>query len=189
MMLSMSPLVVLSLLALRGERFTRRHIVRLALGLGGVYLLIGPGGQVDWVGVISALAAVLMFAFQLVIVQWFLQGYDPRSIALYSLIPMTIVIGGWWLIQDIAWQTPTLEGWLAIGSLAVVSTFLARVMLYAAIRRIGSGQMALLTPLETLLTILWSIIFLGERLTFMQWIGGGFILLSALLAIKRMRRG
>ncbi|MEZ4727164.1 MAG: DMT family transporter [Caldilineaceae bacterium] len=34
MIISLIPLVVLSLLALRGERFTYRHLVRLGLGLG-----------------------------------------------------------------------------------------------------------------------------------------------------------
>ena len=47
MIVSTSPLVVLSLLTLRGERLTYRHLVRLALALSGLYLLIGPGGSVD----------------------------------------------------------------------------------------------------------------------------------------------
>jgi hypothetical protein len=50
MILALSPPMVLSLLALRGERLTQRHLVRLGLALMGVYLLIGPTGQVDWVG-------------------------------------------------------------------------------------------------------------------------------------------
>ena len=45
MIISVSPLLVLSMLALRGERFTYRHIIRVALALVGVYLLIGPGGR------------------------------------------------------------------------------------------------------------------------------------------------
>ncbi len=40
MIVSTSPLVVLSLLTLRGERLTYRHLIRLALALGGLYLLI-----------------------------------------------------------------------------------------------------------------------------------------------------
>jgi drug/metabolite transporter (DMT)-like permease len=62
------------------------------------------------------------------------------------------------------------------------------LFMVAAINRIGSGQMALLTPLETLLTVTWSMLFLDERLTTIQWVGGGLILASALLAIQRLGR-
>ncbi len=39
MIFSLSPLAVLGLLALRGEKLTRRHLFRLILGLAGVYFL------------------------------------------------------------------------------------------------------------------------------------------------------
>ena len=50
MLFSLYPLALLALLALRGERYTTRHIMRLALGLGGAYLLIDPGGSSDMLG-------------------------------------------------------------------------------------------------------------------------------------------
>jgi drug/metabolite transporter (DMT)-like permease len=60
--------------------------------------------------------------------------------------------------------------------------------MFAAIRSLGSGQLALLAPTETLLTVIWSMIFLQERLTAWQWLGGLLILTSALLAIARLNR-
>ena len=66
MLFSLYPLVVLGLLALRGERLTYRHGLRLALGLAGVYLLIGSGGRVDAVGVLMVLASVLTASLQTV---------------------------------------------------------------------------------------------------------------------------
>ncbi len=188
MIISINPLVVLSLLALRGERFTWRHIVRLALGLGGVYLLIGPGGQVDSVGVVMLLIAVLCFATHTVLLQWFLRGYDARTVTFYISAAMALLISAYWWFQGAHWQAPGLRGWLAIGALALVSTYLARFMLVAAISYVGGAQTALLSPVETLLTITWSMLFLDERLTPLQWLGGAFILSSALLAIKRLDR-
>jgi drug/metabolite transporter (DMT)-like permease len=44
--------------------------------------------------------------------------------------------------------------------------------------------MALFSPLETLLTITWAMLFLQERLTLIQWLGGGLIILSMLLAFS-----
>jgi drug/metabolite transporter (DMT)-like permease len=188
MMLSILPLVVLLLLALRGEKFTRRNAVRVSLALGGVYLLIGPGGEVDITGVGLMLVAVLLFAVQLVIIQWYLRGYDTRTVALYLAIAMMVVIGGLWLFQGAEWHNPGRRGWIAILVLAVISTFQARMLFYAAIRHLGSGQIVLLIPVELRLNVTWSVLFLQERLTFVQWLGGVLILMSALLAIRRLGR-
>jgi len=188
MILAVLPLMVLLLLALRGERFTRRNALRVVLALGGVYLLIGPGGAVDLVGVGLMLIAVSLFAVQLVIIQWHLQGYHTLTVALYLAVAMLIAIGAWWFLQGAQWQTPTRHGWWAIGALAVISTYQARMLFYAAIQHLGSGQIVLLLPLELLLTVTWSVLFLGERFSPLQLVGGALILLSALLAIRRLGR-
>jgi drug/metabolite transporter (DMT)-like permease len=39
-----------------------------------------------------------------------------------------------------------------------------------------------------LLSVLWSVLFLQERLSTWQWIGGFFILASAILAARRLSR-
>lgn len=192
MIFSISPLATLGLLALRGEKFTRRHLLRLVLGLGGVYLLIGlsgaSGSGVDWLGVIWIFVTVIAFAIHLVLIQWFLQGYEARTVTFYVVATMLLVTLGWWLIQGGEWHDPGLSGWLAIGTLAVVSTYLARLALFVGVRHLGSGQVALLLPLETLLSVTWSVLFLYERLTLWQWLGGVLILASALLAVKRLNR-
>jgi drug/metabolite transporter (DMT)-like permease len=185
MILALYPLVVLGLLALRGEKFTYINTIRLALGLGGVYLLIGPGGQVDLLGTLLVLCACCAFGLYLVILQWFLQDYDTQTVAMYVVATMSVLTAGLWLVQGAEWYVPGWQSWLAIGVLVVINTYLAQQALFAAVRSIGSGQMALLGPLETLLTVLWSFIFLHERLSVLQWIGGSLILSSMLLAVQR----
>lgn len=186
MIISLIPLLVLSLLALRGERLTYRHGVRMALAASGVYLLIGPSGDVDTQGVIVALGSLFFFALQVAMVQWYLSGTDAYSAAFYMTAAMTAGVAIFWTAQGAVWQTPTLTQWGLIVGLAVVSTYISRVMMFSAVSRIGSGQVSMLTPVETMLTILWSYLFLGERLTVVQAIGGVLILASAVLAIKRL---
>ncbi len=188
MLFAIFPIVVLALLALRGERFTYRNLVRTGLGVTGVYLLIGPGGEVDPLGVLMVLASVLLSSIQMVLIQWSLQGYDGRTVTLYMVAGMTAAVWLWWLIQQPEWSIPGWQGWLGIGLMAIVSTYLARLGMFAAVRRLGSGEVALLVPLETLLTVVWSLVFLGERLSFFQQVGGGLIVASTLLAVQRMSR-
>jgi drug/metabolite transporter (DMT)-like permease len=186
MIVSTSPLVVLSLLTLRGERLTYRHLIRLALALGGLYLLIGPGGTVDQLGVLFSIGSVFAFAIQLVMIQWFLIPYPARTVTFYQMLGMTIVVLTWWLAHGAYWAPPDVGGWSAVIALAVVSTFAARLLMFGAVVRIGGGQMSMLAPLETLLSVLWSILFLGEHLSPLQWLGGLLILLSASLSIRRI---
>lgn len=188
MMISLIPLGVLTLLALRGERFTYRHAVRLALGLGGVYLLIGPGGEVNPVGIGLLAVATVCFSLHMALLQWFLRPYEALTVTFYVSAAMATVVTGAWLAQGAPWENPGAGGWLAVAGLVIVSTYLSRLLMVAAINQIGSGQMALLSPLETLLTIIWAILFLGEWLSPLQWAGGALVLASALLAIQRLGR-
>ncbi len=77
---------------------------------------------------------------------------------------------------------------MAVLILAIVSTLLARLAYFAAMGHIGGAQMALFGPLETLLSVIWSILFLNEQLAPVQLLGGALILASALLAVKRLGR-
>ena len=188
MLIALSPLAVLSLLALRGEKVTYRHAVRLALALAGVYLLVGPGGEVSIVGVIWIFVSLWGFAMQLALTQWHLVGYDARAITFYTSLGMTVGVTGWWMVKGMPWEAPGTSGWITILVLAVVSTYVARLLQFSAVSRIGGGQTSMLSPVETLLAVIWSMVFLGERLTPIQMAGGELILLSAVLAIQRLKR-
>jgi len=187
MLKSVQPLVVLLLLALGGERLTRRHLLRLAFAVAGIYLLVGPSGQVSSVGLALTGLSILLYAVQLVLLQWRLLGYDPRTVTYYLLLMMTLVVALFWAMQGAQWSNPGVAGWSAILVMAVVSTYFARVAQFVAMRHIGGGQVALLWPLQTLLIILLSVLFLHERLTLFQWGGGLLVLVSAGLAVNRSR--
>lgn len=188
MIFSLNPLATLLLLALRGEKFTYRQIIRLALGLTGVYLLIGAGGRIDLVGVLLVLVTVWGFAAQLAIIQWYLQPYNGRTITLYTVAAIMGVSVISWLAQGGQLQIPSWHGWAAALILAIASTYIARLTLFAGIRYLGGGEMALMVPVETFFSVTWAILFLDEQLVFWQWVGGAFILTSALLAAQRMQK-
>ena len=187
MLVSLYPLIVLVLLALRGERFTFLNSLRLGLGVGGVYLLLGPGGMVDTWGVILALISALSFAIQLVIVQWYLGVYPSRLVTYYVVSITALLVAGLWLVGGAAWRVSGWQVWAAIIFLAVVSTYLSRLAMFSAIQTLGSGQVALLSPLETFLAVVWSIAFLRESLSPFQWLGGILILASAALILAKPR--
>jgi drug/metabolite transporter (DMT)-like permease len=187
MIKSTQPLVVLLLLMLGGERLTGRQLLRLALAIAGIYLLVGPGGTVAPMGLLLLLFSLLLYGSQLVFIQWWLSSYSTHTVALYLSTVMTVVIATWWWIQGAVWRDPGTAGWTVILVLAVLSTWFARLALFGAIARIGSGQIALLWPLQTLLIIVLSVIFLDERMSTVQWMGGALVLSSTALAAQRRK--
>jgi drug/metabolite transporter (DMT)-like permease len=184
---SAQPLVVLLLLTFAGERMTGRHWSRLLLSMVGIYLLVGVGGKIDPFGAFLIGLSLIFYALQLAQVQWWLQAYDTWTIAFYLTSVMSVVVTGWWLTQGAPWQPPTWTEITIIVVLAVVGTYFARLALFASIARIGSGQIALLWPLQTLTAIVVAVIFLQERLTPIQWFGGALVLAATFLALPGVR--
>ena len=95
---------------------------------------------------------------------------------------------GIWLFQRRSWQDLSPSGWMVILVTGLVSTFVARLAMFAAISRIGSGQVALMGPPQVLMSVVWTQIFLDERLSALQIIGGLLILASAILSMRRLAR-
>ena len=185
MIVAFSPMVVLLLLALKGERISQRQLIRLGLALVGVYLLIEPAGSGNLWGILLVFTTVVFYAFHLTTIQWRLSHYPAQTIALYIITIMAVILMGLYLLTNPAWPELSGVGWGVVVYTGLVSTAIARLALFAGLRHIGSGQTSLLTPVETLLTILWAMLFLGERLVLWQWLGGGLVLLSAVLASNR----
>ncbi|MEZ4683848.1 MAG: DMT family transporter [Caldilineaceae bacterium] len=192
MIFSLNPLLILGLLALGGEQLTRRHLVRTVLGLAGAYLLLGPGVQVDPLGALLAAGCMVGFAIEVVIIQWYLRGYDSRTITLYVLFWMLVVNLLFACYQSamgtLSWRFADPRSWLLLVVLILVASYFAWWSMFSAITRIGGSQMALLMPIETLLSVTWSITLFDEALRREQLLGGALILGSAVLAAQRMTR-
>jgi drug/metabolite transporter (DMT)-like permease len=186
---SFYPAIVLILLSLRRERTTRGDLLRLALMIIGVYLVIGPGGHVDLIGIFFVIVAAISYAFYLVFIQWYLSAYNSRTIALYVVTFMALFMSIVLLTFPTSWDFPSPNGWAVLLSLGIISTALARIAIFAGIHIIGSRQTAMLGgPLEPLFTVLLAMVVLNEHMSIIQIIGALTIVGSALPAIWRDRR-
>lgn len=182
------PAAVLLLLWLAGERVTMLSVVRLLLALTGVALLSGSGGTAGVGGTLLILIAVWTFALHVNLVQWRLHGVPPIQVAIHVVGAMALCLLAYWgVTQGAAPQWPNAFGWGVVVWTGLVATAFARFAIFTGIARIGSGQTALLLPVETLCILLWSLLFLGERLELQAVAGGVLVLTSALLAV-RVRR-
>jgi drug/metabolite transporter (DMT)-like permease len=184
MLFSLFPVAALLFLAFRGERITQLSLVRLGMAILGVYLLIGPGGQVDPAGVLLVLGSAVAYALYLTLSQWYLSQYPPQTVALYVISLMTLVTMAARLLQFEPWKPLSPSAWGVVLATGLISTVLARLAIFAGIQRIGGGQTALLGTTEVFLAVLWAMLFLGERLSPIQWAGGMLVVGSAVLSAR-----
>lgn len=188
MIYALHPLAVLVLLAFRGEPITRMNMIRLGLGVVGVYLLVGPGGTVDPLGIALVMVTVVAYSLHLTLTQWHLSNYHPQTVVVYVITFMGLIMTAIRLLQFSPLEPISINGWWAIIGTVLLGTVLSRAALFAGIQHVGSGQVALIGPIETLLSVLWALLFLGERMSPLQWVGSLFILTGVLLVMHRRVR-
>lgn len=182
--IALTPLFVLGLLRLRGEKGSARDQVRLVMGLVGLYFLIGLDGSANGWGVALTAVSALLYALHMVIVQWFLRPYNTWMVTATLILGASLPAGLLWWYTGASLYVPGSIGWFALMTQGIAATFVARILIYEAVNRIGSAQIALLTPLEAALTVLWSLLWLAEVITSRQGLGILLILLSTLLAAR-----
>ena len=175
------PLWVVLFLFAAGQPMTRLTLARLALSTLGIYLLSRAGsGELNWLGVTLMIASAATYGWHLVLGQWVLADVPARKAALYILTTMACVV-----CAARAMQTQPLEpiantGWHAILALGL-TTALSRLAMFIALKRLGGIETSLASLMELLVSLVLAYIILGERLTVMQWFGGGLLGISLVL--------
>jgi drug/metabolite transporter (DMT)-like permease len=181
MLYSLYPLFVVIIRRLDGQRVSNWTKIRLGLALLAVMLLISPrGGNVDWVGAALMLGAGLMYAMHLAVSQRVLYEMPAPTVALYVLTAMTVVVCAAYLLHGPA---PVPMTGLPPTLMLAGMTVLSRLLMFLGVKQLGSIQTALLGVTEVLVTVVLSIVILGEQLVDRQWIGAILLVTSLLLII------
>ncbi len=176
------PVWVFVFLSAAGHPISNLAIVRLMIALCGVYLLTSVGAYTfSLLGMLLMVAAGAMYAWHLVLGQWMLADLDPRTVALYVLTTMAIVVLTARLLLGDALEPINTSGWLAILGLAIIPTALARLLLFTGIGKLGGVQASILGVAELVVAIFFAFVLLGERLEFVQYFGAFLIMMSMLL--------
>ncbi|MCL7451586.1 MAG: DMT family transporter [Anaerolineae bacterium] len=179
---SMYPFWVFIFLSAAGHPVSRLSLMRLAMALVSVFLLTWQGaGLVDPLGVTLMISAGALYGFHLVLGQWTLADVHSRTVTLYGLTTMAVVVGIPFLLQSQPVEPISTSGWTAILLLAIFPTALARLLVFAGLRNLGGFQTALLGLAEPLVAVTLAFVLLGESFTAPQWLGAALFAVSVLL--------
>lgn len=182
MLYLMYPFWVFIFLLAAGHPVSRLAVVRLGLALVSVFLITWQGaGIMDPLGVTLMLGAGALYGWHLVLGQWTLVDVDSRTVTLYGLTTMAVVVGVARLGQGQALAPISMEGSTAILLLAIFPTALARLLVFAGLRRLGGVQTSLLGLGELLVAVALAFLLFGESFNLQQWVGAGLFVTSILL--------
>jgi len=161
----------------------RLTLIRLGVAIPAMYLLTQTKtGQIDLVGFGLMLVAAALYALHIPINQRVLYDMPAPTVTLYTLVAMSAIVVPVYLFSGQGPLPASFPVWEAILGLTAV-TFLSRLMLFLGVKHLGGLQTALLGLSELLVAIFFSYIWLGERLSFSQWIGAILLILSLLMVV------
>jgi drug/metabolite transporter (DMT)-like permease len=189
------PLFVALWLIADRQSVSRVTIFRLILIIPGVFLLISNSEKgIDLLGAVLMIGASLLYALHLIINQRVLYEVPAPTVTLYTLASMAVTVTAAFLLFHP--QIPISgTSWWPLLALAAI-TFLSRITLFLGVKNIGGLRTSILGLGELLVTIVLAQVWLGDRLSIIQWVGAFLIGLNLFLATfdkptpqKRQARG
>ena len=181
---SMSVIITPALAFLMfGRRYSWQQVLAQVFVLPGIYLLCVKGGLSGFgAGEIIALAAAALTAVTLVLSGKYLEEVDPVGMtALQSGCSAVLAIIGC-LIFEHRIDVSAADGriWAIILYLAIACTFLGYLMQNLALTGISARAVSLIQSLCPVMTAIFSLMLLGERLSAAGMAGAAIIILCTL---------
>lgn len=183
-----SPVVITAMAAWAGhERASRRQWAGVAISLAGVYLLVGWGAAVSTtslVGDLLMLAGVFCWSAYVVASRPLLDRLSPLALSGYSMAigaALYLPLGVPSLLR-LDWAGVSPAAWAGLVYSAVFSLFVAYLVWYSSIRRVGNVRTAMYSNLIPVIALATAVVFLGDSLEARKLLGAAVILAGVTLA-------
>lgn len=159
-----------------GQKANWRTLIRVLLAFVALVILTSGGAKpLDWTGVGLMLGSALMFAGTVILSQYVLYEMPAPTVALYMLTTMAVVVTMVWLTVGSPVTALVIQATALPIVLLGITTALSRLAMFAGVKFLGGMQTAVLAITEIAVALGLSYIFLGERLTPVQWVGVGVL--------------
>jgi len=180
-------IVIFSIIFLK-EKFSKRRIISLTLGMIGALFIIKflPNftlAKTNLFGMGLMFSAAFFWASYLFVGKKLLTKYNPITILFYNFL---LCLVGFGLIQSpaiaIGQLTPASIKYLLI--IGIISTYLTYIFQYLGLSLMKASNMGIISLTKPLVSILLCFVILSQVLSFYQWIGAILIILGIYLLNK-----
>jgi drug/metabolite transporter (DMT)-like permease len=170
---------------LDGRPISAFTLLRVGMGLLAVGLIGQAGAHTasNWIGMLMMLGSSALYALHLFINGHVLYEMPAPTVTVYTLMAMSATVGLAYVggaLGGLPAFPANGAGWQAV-LLLTGATMLSRLLIFTGVKRLGSLQAALLSLGESLVAVLAALIWLGEKLAPIQWLGAALLAASILL--------
>lgn len=165
------------------EQPSLRVLIALVVGTAGVASIFAVSGA-GLLGPLLALAAALAVAVYMVLSQIVLRKQEAPTTALWTSAGAALTVGAAALLARDGLPSAAIPH---AGALAFASA-IAFLLLYAAIKRIGSSRSAIANMIEPITTVLLAALILSEVLTVRVGIGAVLVISALPILVSAERR-
>ncbi len=176
-------LVAVIQVALGREHLSRPRWLAVGLALCGTALTVDPGPDAEPLGIGLGVLSAVIYALYVLSSARVVGPAGP--LAASTVVPLSagLAFGALMLVKGPSFPQ-TLGGWGAVAGLTLLSTVVAMLTFFAGLRRIGPVNTSLLSTLEPVMAVVLGAIFLGERLSLRQGLGGLLILVAVVVLAR-----
>ncbi len=180
------PAIVTVLALMIGwEKMNRWKLVALVVCFMGLLQVLGVSfGEVSTSGLLFGVAAAVGQACHVLLSHTIVADLSPLLAVGWSAMATSTVFFGWGLLSGELQWTLTPVAWGAVFGTAFFANFIGIVLFFTGLRWVGPSNASIVMNLEPVLTVVLSVLFLGESFGPAQALGGG-IILGGLLLLHR----
>jgi drug/metabolite transporter (DMT)-like permease len=181
--------LIISALLLPEEHITRRKVVGLLLGFGGVVLLVsnqlseGLGGY--QLSILAMLLSAFFYGLSTVVIKLKAEGIPPEALTMGQMLMAWLAVMPMALVVEVPFHFP-LEGltWFALAWMGILSSAIGLVVYFSMLYEIGPTRVAMTTYLLPLVGVALGAIFLGEQPDW-RMLAGGLMVVAGVWWVNR----
>ncbi len=171
------------------EPITIIRLVAIVIAFIGIALALGIQTEttLNWQGVAFALLAAFGYASLVCVSSLTMKTVNPQAVNFHCLASGTVLFVVFLLFTGGPETTISQSSWLKLGfsSLALTVGFMT---FFTGLEIVGPVKTSMLMNTEPILTIILAAILLGERLSPVQWIGAGLVVVGIILITGRFKK-
>ena len=179
------PVLVVIGSAFVGIRPAKGTWMALVLVMVGIVLtvpeLFAGTSTVSVVGVLLTLLQAVLLAAYMIANGKVLARVDSLTNAAWTMLGAAVTMLPFALAGGLTMPSTTR---IALETLmfALVPTVLSTLLMFQAMRDVSAAVVSMIMPLEVVLAMVWSVIFLGDHIRLIQWLGAAVVIAAVLLA-------
>ena len=161
-------------------------IIIAFLGLA-LALKVDSAAALNWRGVAFALIAAIGIASLVTISSVTMRTADPQAVNFHCLLAGAVLFVVFLSFTGGPATSITQSGWVKLG-IASMGLALGYITLFTGLEIIGPLKGSMLMNMEPILTIILAALLLDERLSSVQWIGAGLVMVGIFLITGAFRK-